>query len=107
MTSTKPLRGASTLTSSRIGHELDALAHREHARIFEALIGVAVLETDRAVDERDRDDVLDIDVRHRAVVDDARAVGGQPQQNAPHVVFVQAVLRRATSRNAASGAWIG
>src|SRR5580704_9949372 len=52
-----------------IGDQLHALLHGEHLRIHHQFVRVAVLEGNRAGHQRECDDVLAVDVRHRAVVD--------------------------------------
>ena len=95
VTSTRPLRGAAAIDERRIGDELDALAHREHARIREPLARVAVLERDRAVQERDRDDVLQFTSGIALLSTIFAPSAGSRSDDVPHVVRVEPVLARA------------
>ena len=75
-----------------IRNEFDALLHSEHPRVLHLLVGVAVGELHGAIYQADGKDVLTIDIRHRAVVDNACTVLGKPGDDAGNVVGGEAVL---------------
>src|SRR5262245_3379572 len=54
-----------------IANELDALFHGKHLWIPHPLERVTGVERHRSIDEGDGGQILQVDVRHRAVVDDA------------------------------------
>src|SRR6185369_16064454 len=64
-----------------VADELNPLLHGKHLLILHAIEGMAGIERHRSIDQGDRDQVLKVHIRHRAVVDDARAILGQPHDH--------------------------
>src|SRR5262245_14710770 len=59
-----------------IADELDALLHGKHLLILHAIEGMAGVERHCSIDQGDGDQILQVDIGHRAVVDDARTILG-------------------------------
>src|SRR4051812_32947904 len=75
-----------------VGDELHALLCSAHFRVRHPRIGMAGLEGDSAIHQRQRDDVLAVDIWHRAVVDDAGPVLRNSYYDSVYAALVQAVL---------------
>ena len=75
-----------------VGNQLHALLHGAHCRVRHPLVGMAVLERHAASHQRQRDDVLAVDIRHRAVVDNASPVLRKLYDNALHIPLIQPML---------------
>ena len=86
-----------------IRNEFDALLHSEHPRVLHPLVGVTVGKRHSAIDQADGKDVLTVDVRHRAVVDDACTVFGSRATMRVTLSAVRPCCRRKVS-SASSGA---
>ena len=78
--------------STMFGSPMSSTRRHKHIRVFHRRVVVARLIRERALDQHERHEVLNVDVRHLSVVDDCRVGGRESHDDLLDLISLYSVL---------------